>query len=283
MTFRISRICLAWLASLLFLWSPIVARTSAALAPLRITVDGANREAMIYIPSGPTNGLPVVFVFHGHGGTARHAARTFGLHDVWREAIVIYPQGLPTPGQLTDAEGRRAGWQGAKGRQDDRDLKFFDALLATVKAKYPVDSKRVYATGHSNGGGFTYLLWAERGESLAAVAPSAAAAPFAAQLQPKPALHLGGRNDPLVKFAWQERTMETVRQINGCEREGQPWKRLGTIYSSTKGAPLVTVIHSGGHELNRDAGRIIATFFQAFPAGPDFDTNAVAPGKPLRP
>jgi polyhydroxybutyrate depolymerase len=52
----------------------------------------------------------------------------------------------------------------------------FDAVLATLKIAYKVDEKQIYATGHSNGGGFTYLLWAARWDEFAAIAPCAAAA-----------------------------------------------------------------------------------------------------------
>ena len=80
-------------------------------------------------------------------------------------------QGLPTPGQLTDPEGKRNGWQKTVGDQKDRDLKFFDAVLTKLKADYKVDESRIYSMGHSNGGGFTYLLWAARGDQFAAFAP----------------------------------------------------------------------------------------------------------------
>ena len=39
---------------------------------------------------------------------------------------------------------------------------FFDEVLASVKKDYKVDNKRIYVTGHSNGGSFTYILWAVR-------------------------------------------------------------------------------------------------------------------------
>ncbi len=52
-------------------------------------------------------------------------------------------------------------------------------------------------TGHSNGGTFTYLLWLARGDVFAAVAPSSAAARYAGKLTPKPALIMGGSEDPL--------------------------------------------------------------------------------------
>ena len=142
---------------------------------LEFKVDGVMREALVYAPSAAkTTASPLVFVFHGHGGGSRQAARSFAMNQHWPEAISVYMQGLNTPGRLTDPEGRKPGWQSGAGDQHDRDLKFFDAVLARLKQDYQVDEKRIYATGHSNGGSFTYLLWAERGDVLAAVAPSAA-------------------------------------------------------------------------------------------------------------
>lgn len=232
---------------------------------MELEVAGVAREALVYVPAtAKVTNTPVVFVFHGHGGNARQAARSFAMNQHWPEAISIYPQGLNTPGQLTDPEGKRPGWQARAGDQGDRDLKFFDALFARVKQDYRVATNRIFATGHSNGGGFTYLLWSERGEVLAAVAPSAAASlgRQSARLKPKPALHLAGKNDPLVKFAWQEWTMDTVRRVNGCAATGQPWADQATIYPSTNGTPLVTFIHPGGHELHRDGPALIARFFR---------------------
>ena len=40
-------------------------------------------------------------------------------------------------------------------------------------------------------------------------------------LKPKPVLHMAGENDPLVRFAWQKRTIDELRKLNGCG-EGQP-------------------------------------------------------------
>ena len=226
-------------------------------------MDGVAREALVYVPpSAKTMNTPVVFVFHGHGGNARQAARSFGIYQHWPEAISVHMQGLKTPGRLTDPEGNKPGWQSGPGDQGDRDLKFFDAVLERLKRDYRVDEKRIYATGHSNGGGFTYLLWAERGEVFAAVAPSAAAARYVGQLAPKPALHLAGEKDALVKFQWQKLMMDEVRKLNGCDTNGQPWGAKGTIYPSKSGTPFVTLIHPGGHELHPQAGAMIVKFFK---------------------
>jgi polyhydroxybutyrate depolymerase len=235
------------------------------------TVEAVKREALVYVPTTATTGpTPLIFAYHGHGGTMNHAARTFAYHQVWPEALVVTMQGLPTVGAITDPEGKRPGWQRYRGDQGDRDLKFFDAVLASMKADYQVDPKRIYATGHSNGGSFTYLLWADRGETFAAVAPSAAVPGRSrGDLKPKPALHVAGEADELVKFEFQKRTMDFVRKLNGCDDEARPWATDGTlvakIYPSKTGTPFVTAISPGTHVFPKEAPRLIVRFFQENP------------------
>jgi polyhydroxybutyrate depolymerase len=238
-----------------------------SLQHFEFTVDSIQREALVYVPTGAkTAATPLVFVFHGHGGSAEQAARSFAMDRHWPEAISVYMQGLKTPGKLTDPKGDRAGWQTVSGDEGDRDLKFFDAVLARLKKDYQVDTNRIYATGHSNGGAFTYLLWLKRGDIFAAVASSAAVAGYVNQLNPKPVMHFAGENDPLVKFSWQKLMMESLRKLNGCSATGEPWDEHCTIYSSQKGTPVVTFIHPGGHEFNPDAPALMVKFFKQHPA-----------------
>ena len=246
----------------------IVAETLPGFTRLDFTVDGVAREALVFAPqAAKTSAVPVVFVFHGHGGGARQAAVQFAMQRAWPEAISVYMQGLNTPGRLTDPEGKKAGWQARLGVQGDRDLKFFDAVLARLQHDYRVDSKRIYSTGHSNGGGFTYLLWAERGDVFAAVAPSASvAAASVPKLKPKPALHIAGSQDALVKFAWQQRMMEAVRKLDGCEEAGVPWAADCTLYPSKSGTPFVAFIHPGAHGFPAAAPALIVKFFKEHPA-----------------
>jgi polyhydroxybutyrate depolymerase len=229
-----------------------------------LNVEGVTREALAYIPSAAKDkATPVIFVFHGHGGRAQNAARMFAMNRLWPEAISIYMQGLNTPGRLTDPDGKVPGWQKSAGDQQDRDLKFFDAVLARLKKDYKIDSKRIFATGHSNGGAFTYLLWAERGEVLAAVAPSAGMTTSSLpKLKPKPIMHIAGEKDPLVKFEWQEKTIATVRKINGCEAEGELWDKNCTLYPSKTGTPVIAYIHPGGHVVPAAGPELIVKFFK---------------------
>ena len=259
-----------WWWLVLFLALPVAFARAVAedgFQEMQFVVDGVTRTALVYAPAtARTNFAPLVFVFHGHGGNARQVARNFAMDRNWPAAISVCMQGLNTPGQLTDPQGTRPGWQAAIGDQGDRDLKFFDALLARLKQDYRVDPKRIYATGHSNGGGFTFLLWLARGDVLAAVASSSAVARYARQLKPKPVMHLAGESDPLVKFSWQKLMMETERQVNGCSPQGEAWDKQCTLYPSTNGTPVVTFIHPGGHEFDPTAPALIVKFFKQHPA-----------------
>jgi polyhydroxybutyrate depolymerase len=255
------------LAALLCLLS-LSAHAATPAAERTWRVDGVERKALLFLPANAAaEKCPLLFAFHGHGGNMRQAARKFGYQNLWPEAIVVYMQGLPTPGALTDPDGLKAGWQSAEGAEGDRDLMFFDAVLATLKKEAKVDEKRIFATGHSNGGGFTYLLWAARGDMFAAMAPAAAIpGRSASRLKPKPALHVAGQTDPLVRYAWQERAMAAVRKLNGCDDTGKPWATagacIGTLYPSKSGTPFVSVIYPGAHMLPDEVFALIVKFFK---------------------
>ena len=226
-------------------------------------VDGVKRQALVCEPSKKSAArIPLVFDFHGHGGTARHAARTHGLHEAWPEALVVYMQGLNTPGKLTDPEGKKPGWQHGPGDQKDRDLKFFDAVLAAMKNDYPVDENRIYATGHSNGGAFAYLLWAKRGDKFAAFAPVAAAAGlYFHEAKPKPVFHAASEKDPLVTFAMQQRTLDRVKKLNGCDDRSEDWAKGCQRYPSKTGTPVVIYLHAEGHKYPEATPAFIVKFF----------------------
>lgn len=237
------------------------------LEPQLWQVDGLERTALVRRPAARAGEprCPLVFVFHGHGGSMHHAARTIALHTAWREAVVVYPQGLPTPGHLTDPHGERTGWQRHRGDQQDRDLRFVDVMLAALNRTGAIDPARIYATGHSNGGAFTYLLWAERRAAFAAFAPSAAVlVRGAAQLRPRPVLHLGSPSDSLVKFAWQSRMIDHVLRVNGVGPRAPD--TLGYVAypdRSGQGADVATFLHDGGHAFPSDGTIRIVQFFQA--------------------
>jgi polyhydroxybutyrate depolymerase len=231
---------------------------------LRLDVDGAQREALVFAPKEQpkSGGSPLVFVFHGHGGSSQSIARSMHLQDIWPEAIVVYPQGLNTPTRV-DPEGKKPGWQRSAGDQKDRDLKFVDAMLASIRKNHAVDDKRIYVTGFSNGGVFTYVLWAERPNVFAAVAPCAGLPMPGGHVKvPKPAFIVAGEADPLVKIDNQRAMIEEVRKLNGATSPGKKIESA-TLYQSDHGTPVETLVHSGGHVLPKEAPKLIVDFFQS--------------------
>ena len=202
---------------------------------------GKIREAKIYAPEGrQRKKLPLVFVFHGRGGMINSVARNMAIHKYWPEAVVVYPQGLWVEGGLRDGYG----WLISP---DSRDLEMFDTLLDMLKREYRIDNSRIYATGHSNGGGFVYALWTWRGDKLAAVAPSASSSARVGEgrynRRPMPVLIVGGEADHLVKIETVRREIAMARKINGdCE--------------------VATFIHAGGHKFVPEAAEKIVQFFK---------------------
>lgn len=233
---------------------------------IKLKVDGVERQAIASVPDdAQARKNPLILAFHGHGGTMYAAAATFDCEAYWPEAIVVYPQGLRTPGGIVDAEGRFPGWQMNIGEMGDRDIHFFDALLEYLKSRYPIDEARIYALGHSNGGLFAYELWAARPKEIAKLASIAAIIPTKVDrkaLQPKPVFHVAGKNDPLVLYSWQLETMEFVRSLNRCEGSWDDEAGKITLYASPLGAPLATYIHDGGHEVPEGVLSDIVAFFK---------------------
>jgi polyhydroxybutyrate depolymerase len=240
-------------------------------------IDGVGREAIVHLPEGAPRPGPLVLAFHGHGGRARNVQRTMAIHERWPDAVVVYPQGLPTP-SARDPKGERTGWQNRPGEQGDRDLRLVDAIVADLRAAGWVDDARIFATGHSNGGGMTYSLWLARHDMLAGVAPVAAGSYSPRALLPLPCMHVAGRNDPIVRFAGQERTMRIVREVNGCSDHPTAWATDCRLYPSRLGTPFVAMVLDGGHEYPPQAPPLIVRFLREQRAPIAF--GPPAPGRP---
>jgi len=250
----------------------IVATTAKASAQgitMRWTVDGEHRAALVFSPP-PTHQQvkhPLVFAFHGHGGNMNGVAQLMHIHTLWQEAIVVYPQGVNRPSPV-DPQGNRPGWQVEANQANigNKDLDFFDAMLATMRQKYLVDDSRVYAVGFSNGAAFSLLLWAERGQTLAAVGDCAGRLAQSEQLTlPRPLVAIAGRADPINPFAFQQQTIEIARQADNATGAGQPCGQYCTLYPSTTQTPVKTFIHPGGHVYPPWASGQIVKFFIAHP------------------
>jgi len=235
-----------------------------------VMVDGHQREALLDLPAPmPKAGRhPVVFAFHGHGGKARGLARALPLREHWPEAIIVYPQGIPTPG-LFDRRGKQTGWQHTGGDEADRDLRFFDAMLAELQREHDADPHRVHATGHSNGGGFCYVLLAERGHLLASAAPSSASMTQHigdVDLPQVPILHCGSPDDRVIPWRLQLEAIERLREKRQCAAGAAMAEAPQvTAYRSPTGGLIGVYKHEEGHRIPRRQAAITTAFFKANP------------------
>ena len=247
---RLTHVCLVGLLL-------ILGARGVSAEVMRWQVDGETREAIVYAPAASrgSGGVPLVLSFHGYGDNMQNFQRT-NVHVAWPDAIVVYFQGLET-------RGGRPGWQVESGDGVDRDLKLIDVALASLRETYDVDDDRIYATGFSNGGMFTYLLWAERPGVFAAYAPVAGLLrPSVRPQQPRPLVHVAGERDRVVSFSAQGTAIEIAIEVNDV---GATPTRCGDgcmIYGPDTPAPVMTWFHSGGHVYPRGTAERIVSFFR---------------------
>jgi polyhydroxybutyrate depolymerase len=116
--------------------------------------------------------VPLVLVLHGGGGNADNAERMTGFTDEADKEgfIVVYPEGTGRfKGKLLTWNAGHCCGYAMKNRVDD--VGFINDLIDKLIKDYPVDPRRVYATGMSNGGMMTHRLGIELPKRLAAIAP----------------------------------------------------------------------------------------------------------------
>ena len=131
--------------------------------------DGATRTYIVHVPDGldPSVPVPLVVDMHGLTSSANGQAGISG----WRQKadeegfIVVHPQGL------------NASWNGGdlccgtSQRNGVDDEGFIRAMVAELQTAGCIDSKRIYATGLSNGGAMSHLLACNAADLFAASAP----------------------------------------------------------------------------------------------------------------
>jgi polyhydroxybutyrate depolymerase len=245
--------------------TPVKAQNNKLLS-LSFDIKGEKRQALLSVPS-PRAGqpYPLIFAFHGHGGTMQNMYRTRQFDKLWPGSISVYPQGLHTAGLLTDPKGEKTGWNTKDSTLNNRDLVFFDSLYQYIHKNYAIDKSRVFATGHSNGGGFVYFLWANRANLFRAFAPTATAAGKYIQLSaPKPCFHLMGETDPLVRPFMQLATLNRVKRLNGCKTPPQKLDENRQLFKGEHGNDLVLYTHPGGHTYPSAANQAIIDYFLSF-------------------
>lgn len=213
-------------------------------------VEGVERKALFFWPIVKSKNIPVVFIFHGHGGNARWASRNIRFHECFPEALVIYPEGIPgVKNSRVDQEGRYNGWQMNPGDLNDRDVKFFDSLYAKLEKDPSIDLKRIYAVGHSNGSRFVNVLWKSRGKHWAALITVAGPGGlWMKEAQQKPVWISFGKNDKIVPFYLQKKASELYLKLFKINPLYAKKEKEITYYQEVTKPEMVIEIRNAGHE-----------------------------------
>ncbi|KAF2676759.1 carbohydrate esterase family 1 protein [Lentithecium fluviatile CBS 122367] len=240
-----------------------------------LTIDSASGESprkyRINVPDSydPKVPVPLIYSFHGRNKDMKYqdelsqfSNRSFGF-----KGIAVYPEGVPyTKGSHPKQ------WQGDPDAPDPiNDVTFTLELLDHLLDRYCIDPSRVYASGKSNGGGFTGLLACDPSASsrIAAFAAVSGAfylnqetqQPLPCALPPNrkavPVMELHGAKDEQIKYEGgpnEDRDNATTSNIPAwvnawAERDGFVPSKNGTG-SLCKGARDVktwkwdeTVVH----------------------------------------
>jgi polyhydroxybutyrate depolymerase len=169
-----------------------------------LEVGGLKRNYLVHVPVAlpKDKAVPVVLVFHGGSGDGagtERITRFSALAD--REGfLVVYPNGI---GKNWNDGRIFAGSEPHRRNIDD--VAFIARVIDAVAWEHPIDPKRIYATGISNGGIFSHYLAAHLSSRIAAIAPvvGGIADPFYQRFRPEKPVSvfiIQGRNDPLVPY-----------------------------------------------------------------------------------
>ena len=110
--------------------------------------------------------LPLIVSLHGYQGTPFLQDAFFGLGAVENDKQFLYA--MPA---ATKDKGGSFRWAVDGNPAGIDDVAYLDAVIRDMSARYRVDPKRVYMTGHSNGSAMTFRYACDRAGTVAAVVP----------------------------------------------------------------------------------------------------------------
>ena len=233
-----------------------------------IEVNGAKRTYLLTIPAGydAYRAYPLVFVFHGGGGTGKNERQYFGLEEIAAgNAIFAYP------------DGKGGDWDLDTKTEDNEDVAFFDALVAEIGKNACIAKSKVFATGSSMGAYFSNQLGCRRGGVLRAIAPHAGGGPFddddayddqghlRCAGKPVAAMIFHGEDDDTVSLADGKLTRDHWVWANGCRDNAQPSNPSPCVtYDGCKNQVTWCQIPGLGHSVWSAGRQATWTFFASF-------------------
>ncbi len=182
-------------------WSVLAllcATSALAAEPLVVA-----RPFRVVTPKVMSKPVPLVLLLHGYGSTAVAQDAYFKLSDLVEARGFV----LALPDGEVSANGRRF-WNATDvccgfGAGGD-DVAYLVAVIHDLQARFPIDAKRIFVMGHSNGGFMAHRLACEHSELIAGIVSLAGATwSDATKCQPQSpvsVLQVHGTRDATIKY-----------------------------------------------------------------------------------
>jgi polyhydroxybutyrate depolymerase len=191
---------------------PLASRSAAYVYTL--TSGGLTRAYRLHVPPAAAAGTALPLVLNLHGATQNGQLQELqsGMDaSADRDGyLVAYPDGTRIATTLTPdpiAKDAQYGFDagaccGLPSTNHVDDVDFLLAVIANVASHTPVDLRRVYVTGMSNGGMMAYAMAAEASTHIAAIASVAGQVELPAihPTRPVPTLEFHSVDDPIAKW-----------------------------------------------------------------------------------
>lgn len=160
--------------------------------------QGMERSYRLYVPAGGGNQpRPLIVALHGGFGTGKNMEELTGFDITGGNAgfVVAYPDGV---GRSWNA-GSCCNPAMKKGVDD---VGFLRAMVADIGRRTPIDTRRVYGTGFSNGSMMVHRVACEAPDLFKAIAAASGGimVPNCGARTPIAALLIQGRADPRIPW-----------------------------------------------------------------------------------
>ena len=166
----------------------------------------SGREIHVYAPSGLKENSPLLISCHGMDQDPNYQQSNTHWEAVADTAgfVVVYPRG-GTGMNTWDIQG-------------DKDTKWMVEIIDQMYTDYKIDKKRVYLSGFSMGGMFTYHSMSKIADKIAAFAPTSGTNVFGASkaMRPVPIIHPHGTNDDVLTYNNVEGFIKNYRDQFHC-------------------------------------------------------------------
>jgi len=171
----------------------------------------SNREIHVYAPSGLKAKSPLLISCHGMNQDPNYQQENTHWEAVADTAgfVVVYPRG--GSGMNTwDISG-------------DKDTKWMTEIIAQMVKDYDIDEKRVYLSGFSMGGMFTYNAMSKIADKIAAYAPTSGTNVMGASKaqRPVPIIHPHGTTDDVLQYNQVEGFLKNYRDQFHCPSQAE--------------------------------------------------------------